>query len=118
MTRIVRASVTSTNSATTARTINTTNSGLLPHDERRGALDFDHVDGRPLGDLVAVDERASRPLLPADPDTAAVDVDLPGDDGATADERGRAGPRDDGDVQVRPSDRPQDGQREHRAHEE
>src|SRR5689334_19033016 len=90
--RTVRQSVNSTNAATTSTTITATTTSLLFVDERRRALDLRHLAPRPGLEHLIRHVRACRPLLAADPDTAAGGVDALQHDRGRADERGGARP--------------------------
>src|SRR5579862_7226184 len=112
MTRIVRARVTTTNSATTAMTMSAIKDCLLFHDERGRARNLHDVDGSPHFDDGTVHERARRPLLAADLHAAAAGVDTARHDRLATDERGCARARERGNVQVRARDRTEVSERE------
>src|SRR5438045_3896388 len=88
--RIVRARTTTTKSATKRSTISSAIADLLPVDERRGALDLDHLDASSRLVDAILHESARRPLFTADSHAAAVRVDGVQDDRARSDQRGRA----------------------------
>src|ERR687895_2306082 len=115
MIRMPRDSVTSTTTATTMSTIRVAN-GLpswvaLLGDERRGALDLQHLDpGAGLEHLILV-ERAGAPGLTLELHLAAVAVDPFENGRGTADQRGCAGAQLHRRAEVAAGGRPQHQQR-------
>src|SRR6266545_4936904 len=91
ITRTVFASMSSTNSAMTARTIRAATRTLLFDDEGGRTLDLDDVDTRALLEDLPLEVRARRPLLTADADAASIGVDATQHDRGAADKRVRAG---------------------------
>src|SRR6266540_4826772 len=87
MMRTVRASTKSTKSATTASTISVVTTGLLFVDERRRALDLDDLGARTRLEHLVLHVRPSRPLLAADANAPAVQVDALDHERFRADER-------------------------------
>src|SRR5581483_11173295 len=118
MTRTLRAMATSTKSTSTASTISATTADLLFGHEGGRPLDLDDVDGGSFLEHLVVQVGARRPLVAADPDTAAVRVDAAGDERLAPDERVDAGAREGGQPDVPPGDRAQERERGERGGDE
>src|SRR5690348_8097063 len=109
--RNVRASTTSTRTATASNTINAITPDLLLVDERRRAPDLCDFHSRARLEHLAVHVGARRPFLSTDADASAVRIHALEDGRLGADECGGPGAEHRRHVEVGARDRPQYGER-------